>query len=139
MKMKEFKIDGCISVSKDLSEEEFWNQFIDLIESKQWLFGGGINAYNDETMRVEIEVKDTSLNDVIIQCFQNRNIKHDKNLIFVSSGHKDDFSNMFLAMFEIIKDDDVYPMLQKVIFIDQDGDQEDVLSQAYKIRENKDR
>lgn len=43
--MKEFKIDGCISVPEDLSEEEFWNQFIDLIESKSWLFGGGINEY----------------------------------------------------------------------------------------------
>lgn len=90
-------------------------------------------------MRVEIEVKDKKLDNVIIQCFKNRNIKHDKNLIFVSSGHKDDFSNMFMAMFEIIKNDDVYPMLQKVIFIDQDGDYEDVLHQAYKIREKKKR
>lgn len=50
MKMKEFKIDGCISVPEDITEEEFWNQFIDLIESKQWLFGGGIHEYTDDTI-----------------------------------------------------------------------------------------
>lgn len=137
--MKEFKIDGCISVPEDITEEEFWNQFIDLIESKQWLFGGGIHEYTDDTMRVEIEVKDTSLNDVIIQCFQKRNIKHEKDLIFIALGYKEDYSNMFACMFELIKNDDVYPMLQKVIFIDQDGDYEDVLHQAYKIREKEKR
>ena len=85
-------------------------------------------------MRVEIEVKDKNLDNVIIQCFKKRNIKHDKNLIFVSSGHKDDFSNMFMAMFEIIKDDDIFPYLDKVLFIDENGSIEDVLNQSYKIR-----
>lgn len=85
-------------------------------------------------MRVEIEVKDKNLDNVIIQCFKKRNIKHDKNLIFVSSGHKDDFSNMFMAMFEIIKDDDIFPYLNNVLFIDEDESVEDVLIQSYKIR-----
>lgn len=85
-------------------------------------------------MRVEIEVKDENLDNVIIQYFKNRNIKHDKNLIFASSGHKDDFSNMFMAMFEIIKDDDIFPYLDKVLFIDEDESVEDVLIQSYKIR-----
>lgn len=87
-------------------------------------------------MKVEIEVKDKSLNDVIIQCFQKRNIKHDRDLVFVSSGHKDDFANMFLSMFQLINNDDIYPYLEKVDFIDDNGDQEDVLEQAYKIRKN---
>lgn len=85
-------------------------------------------------MRVEIEIKDKSLNNNIIQCFQKRNINHDNNMNFISSGHKDDFSNMFLSMFEIIKDDDIFPLLKKVVFIDQDGSLEDVLSQSYKIK-----
>lgn len=85
-------------------------------------------------MRVEIEVKDKKLDNEIIQCFKNRNIKHDKNLIFVSSAHKDDFSNMFMAMFEIIKNDDIFPYLDKVLFIDEDESVEDVLIQSYKIR-----
>lgn len=85
-------------------------------------------------MRVEIEVKDKNLDNVIIQCFKKRNMKHDKNLIFVSSGHKDDFSNMFMAMFQLIKDDDIFPYLNKVLFIDEDESVEDVLSQSYKIR-----
>ena len=63
-------------------------------------------------MRVEIEVKDKNLDNVIIQCFKKRNMKHDKNLIFVSSGHKDDFSNMFMAMFQLIKDDDIFPYMK---------------------------
>ena len=85
-------------------------------------------------MRVKIEVKDESLNDLIIQCFEKRNIRHDRDLIFISSGHKDDFSNMFLCMFEIIRNDDVFPFLEKVNFIDEDGSVEDVLSQSCKIR-----
>lgn len=85
-------------------------------------------------MRVEIEIKDKSLNNNIIQCFQKRNIKHDKNLIFVSQGHKDDFANMFLSMFEIIRNDDIFPYLDKVLFIDENGSIEDVLNQSYKIR-----
>lgn len=85
-------------------------------------------------MRVEIEIKDNGLNDLIVQCFEKRSIKHHHDLIFVSSGHKDDFSNMFLAMFEIIRNDDIFPFLKKVNFIDQDGSLEDVLSQSYKIK-----
>ena len=85
-------------------------------------------------MRVEIETKDKSLNDHIIQCFKDRNIRHDRDLIFVSSGNKDDFSNMFMAMFQLIKDDDIFPYLNKVLFIDEDESVEDVLIQSYKIR-----
>ena len=85
-------------------------------------------------MRVEIEIKDKSLNNNIIQCFQKRNINHDNNMNFISSGHKDDFANMFLSMFEIIKNDDIFPFLDKVLFIDDNEEVEDVLSQSYKIR-----
>lgn len=85
-------------------------------------------------MRVEIEIKDKSLNNNIIQCFQKRNINHDNNMNFISSGHKDDFANMFLSMFEIIRNDDIFPYLDKVFFIDENGSIEDVLNQSYKIR-----
>ena len=85
-------------------------------------------------MRVEIEIKDKSLNNNIIQCFQKRNINHDNNMNFISSGHKDDFANMFLSMFEIIRNDDIFPYLDKVLFIDENGSIEDVLNQSYKIR-----
>ena len=85
-------------------------------------------------MRVEIEIKDKSLNNNIIQCFQKRNINHDNNMNFISSGHKDDFANMFLSMFEIIRNDDIFPYLNKVLFIDEDESVEDVLIQSYKIR-----
>lgn len=44
---KEFEIQGCVEVPMDLSEEEFWNKFIDFIESNNWLFGGGINEIVD--------------------------------------------------------------------------------------------
>lgn len=40
--MKEFEINGCISMNEDIDEDEFWNQFIDLMESKKWFFGGGM-------------------------------------------------------------------------------------------------
>lgn len=86
-------------------------------------------------MRVEIEIENKRLNNKIIQCFKNKNINHKENLIFISSGHKEDFSNMFLAMFQLINDDDIFPYLNKVLFIDDNGDIEDVLIQFEKIRE----
>lgn len=44
---KEFEIQGCVEVSADLSEEEFFNKFINFIESNHWTFGGGINEIVD--------------------------------------------------------------------------------------------
>lgn len=44
---KEFEIQGCIEVSINLSEDEFFNEFIGFIESKNWSFGGGINEIID--------------------------------------------------------------------------------------------
>lgn len=44
---KEFEIQGCIEVPINLSEDEFFNEFIGFIESKNWSFGGGINEIID--------------------------------------------------------------------------------------------
>ena len=44
---KEFEIQGCIEVSINVSEDEFFNEFIGFIESKNWSFGGGINEIID--------------------------------------------------------------------------------------------
>lgn len=44
---KEFEIQGCVEVSPELSEEEFWNTFIGFIESNHWSFGGGVNEIID--------------------------------------------------------------------------------------------
>ena len=37
---KEFKLDGCIGVPERMSEYEFINEFVGLMESKGWLYGG---------------------------------------------------------------------------------------------------
>lgn len=39
---KEFEIQGCIEVPPEVTEDEFWNAFIEFVESKGWSFGGGI-------------------------------------------------------------------------------------------------
>ena len=45
---KEFEIAGCISsVPDDMSCDEFIDIFIDFVESRNWLFGGGINEIID--------------------------------------------------------------------------------------------
>lgn len=44
---KEFEINGCIEVPMALSEDEFWNKFIDFIEDNNWYFGGGIKEIID--------------------------------------------------------------------------------------------
>lgn len=44
---KEFEIQGCIEVSPEVTEDEFWNAFIEFVESKGWSFGGGIREIQD--------------------------------------------------------------------------------------------
>ncbi len=44
---KEFEIQGCISVDRDLSLDEFWEIFIEFVETNHWYFGGGINEIID--------------------------------------------------------------------------------------------
>ena len=41
---KEFEINGCVMVSPD---DDFWEAFIDFVESKGWFFGGGIEEIVD--------------------------------------------------------------------------------------------
>lgn len=45
--IKEFEVNGCVEVPSNLSEDEFWNEFIGFIESKGWLFGGIISEIID--------------------------------------------------------------------------------------------
>lgn len=44
---KEFEIQGCIEVPPETTENEFWNEFIEFVESKGWSFGGGIQEIQD--------------------------------------------------------------------------------------------
>ena len=44
---KEFEIQGCIEVPPEVTEDEFWNAFIEFVESKGWPFGGGIQEIQD--------------------------------------------------------------------------------------------
>ncbi|MDZ4910515.1 DUF469 family protein [Clostridium perfringens] len=44
---KEFEIQGCVTVPDKVSQEEFFDKFIDFIESNNWSFGGGINEIID--------------------------------------------------------------------------------------------
>lgn len=46
--MKEIEIHGCCEVPEDLSYEEFYNRFIDFLESNGWYFGGSIDEYNED-------------------------------------------------------------------------------------------
>lgn len=44
---KEFEVQGCIEVPPELSEDAFWEQFIDFVEANGWSFGGGIREIVD--------------------------------------------------------------------------------------------
>ena len=44
---KEFEIQDCVEVPIELSEDEFFNKFIDFVESSSWSYGGGINEIID--------------------------------------------------------------------------------------------
>lgn len=43
----EFRINGCIATDP-LTEDEFFDAFIEMMEAKNWTFGGGLFAYVDE-------------------------------------------------------------------------------------------
>lgn len=43
----EFTLDGCISFEGDMDEDAFIMEFLALIETKGWYFGGYIGEYND--------------------------------------------------------------------------------------------
>ena len=44
---KEFEINGCIEVPPEMTADEFMDTFIELIESKGWVFGGGFREIAD--------------------------------------------------------------------------------------------
>lgn len=44
---KEFEINGCIEVCPEVTEDEFWEKFIDFVEANGWYFGGGIKEIQD--------------------------------------------------------------------------------------------
>lgn len=44
---KEFEIKGCVEVSPEVTEDEFWREFIGFVESNGWSFGGGITEIQD--------------------------------------------------------------------------------------------
>lgn len=47
-KTREIEINGCCEIPDEMTEDEFYNIFIEFIESHGWYFGGGINEYREE-------------------------------------------------------------------------------------------
>lgn len=45
---KEIEIQGCVEIPEEMTVDEFINEFIDFIESKNCYFGGGFNEVVDE-------------------------------------------------------------------------------------------
>ena len=46
--IKLFEINGTVEVQAELTEDKFWDTFIEFIESQGWSFGGGINMIVDD-------------------------------------------------------------------------------------------
>ena len=44
---KEIEINGCIEIPPEMTMDEFFDAFIDWIESKGWYFGGGFREIVD--------------------------------------------------------------------------------------------
>ena len=45
---REIKIHGCCEVPKNIPFEEFYDKFIEFVESNGWYFGGGINEFKEK-------------------------------------------------------------------------------------------
>lgn len=48
-KFKEFVLEGCINVPEEMDENTFFDEFITMIESKNWIYGGGLNGYVEKS------------------------------------------------------------------------------------------
>ena len=46
--LKCFRIDGCLEVPVNMTQEEMVTEFIKLIETKGWFFGGGIIELDED-------------------------------------------------------------------------------------------
>ena len=44
---KEIEINGCIEIPPEMTMDAFTDDFLELIESKGWFFGGGFNEIID--------------------------------------------------------------------------------------------
>ena len=44
---KEIEINGCIEIPPEMTVDEFYDAFIELIESRGWYFGGGFREIVD--------------------------------------------------------------------------------------------
>ena len=44
---KEIEINGCIEIPPEMTMDDFYDTFIELIESKGWYFGGGFREIVD--------------------------------------------------------------------------------------------
>ena len=44
---KEIEINGCVEIPPEMTMDEFCTAFIELIESKGWYFGGGLQEIID--------------------------------------------------------------------------------------------
>ena len=44
---KEFEINGCIEVPPEMTADEFFDAFIEMIEAKGWFFGGDFREIVD--------------------------------------------------------------------------------------------
>lgn len=44
----EIEINGCVTLPKIVTEDQFYDKFIGFIETNHWYFGGGINIFEGE-------------------------------------------------------------------------------------------
>lgn len=45
--MKEIEISGCVTLPKEVTQEEFVNKFLSWVEENGWQFGGGTTELNE--------------------------------------------------------------------------------------------
>lgn len=44
---KEIEINGCVEIPSEMTMDEFYDEFLNFIESKGWYFGGGFKEIID--------------------------------------------------------------------------------------------
>lgn len=85
-------------------------------------------------LKVIIEVSKNDFNDIIIEKFIENHMIHVEALVFSVLYSRENYLKMFYIMTELLKNDQIYPVLKRMDFVDDHGTRENILSLACNIQ-----
>lgn len=85
-------------------------------------------------LKIIIEVTKNDYNDLIIEYFTKYHFFHDGALNFNALYSRQNYLSMFYIMFILLTNDNIFPVLKRMDFVDEHGIIEDILCLASNIK-----